>query len=344
MFKPTLVILAFVICLIGCTYPKKKQIVKDLDKFDIIIDSVNTNADISFITLYKDFAVLQTSTDSFFTYNIIDNKPTPRFDSLLNCGLHFSAFLETNDSLIGHTQKDDYYLNNNSWVKIRKHTFNKHTPIFEDSLFKITSSCEGEFGGAVFFTDKQTLKVYSCPATCATTINTTTNGAYYVTSSLNHMSGWSYIVRVKDPTKLYELKNDSLVGIPNWYDGYITNQEPPGYQEEFKKFEVGTEDIFNTRKNVIVNTIMLDSILYGIYNTYPEGTHLGKIINDTIVSIKKLSSTYFNISTLDGCHYKNGKYYTVLFDHFGDRYAILTVNKNKIKLLIFVAKLKVRPQ
>jgi hypothetical protein len=88
--------------------------------------------------------------------------------------------------------------------------------LYNDSAYLIYGCCMGEFGGAIFFSNKHTQKTYSYMATCATQV-LKFKDAYVVCNNLAHLGRGMDFLIVTDPTKLYELKEDSLKNFCNWY-------------------------------------------------------------------------------------------------------------------------------
>lgn len=88
---------------------------------------------------------------------------------------------------------------------------------YQDEYFNITSCCVGEWGGAIFFKDKQTGRVYSTESTCLLEIDVF-DKSYYIFNYLGHMRGFSSIVKVKDVKKLPLFNPDSSIYWCNWYE------------------------------------------------------------------------------------------------------------------------------
>ena len=57
--------------------------------------------------------------------------------------------------------------------------------LLEDRLYVVTSTCSGEFGGSVHFTNKKTGISRSAAACCVRSVNKL-KGKYYVSNSLSH--------------------------------------------------------------------------------------------------------------------------------------------------------------
>jgi hypothetical protein len=116
-----------------------------------------------------------------------------------------------NDSLIGVSRFNTYYLEtkNHKWIflKERRKAY-PGDPIFEDNEYIVTSTCSGEWGGTIYFLNKKTKRIYKSACTCAVTV-LKKNNKYNVTASLAHMSGFTNIFEVKNPT-LMELHHKDI--------------------------------------------------------------------------------------------------------------------------------------
>lgn len=121
-----------------------------------------------------------------------------------------------NDSLIIFTQwgNETYHLNSETlkWTKV-----NYSPPvIYEDSEFKVSHICNGEYGGIVSFLDKKNGLYYDVISACAITVNKL-NNKFYITNFIGGMVESSSILEIKDPRSLY-LRNESPEN--NWFKYY----------------------------------------------------------------------------------------------------------------------------
>ena len=72
---------------------------------------------------------------------------------------------------------------------------------FQDNLYTVRKTCSGEWGGSVWFKNKNSGIEYSCNATCPVVINKF-NGNYIVTCTLAHLSGFSEIIEITNPDSM----------------------------------------------------------------------------------------------------------------------------------------------
>ena len=82
----------------------------------------------------------------------------------------------------------------------------KRTTIFfyEDEKYTVDKTCNGEWGGNLYFKEKNTGKVYKCSSTCPVIINQV-KGKYIVTNTLAHLRGSSQILEIENPKNLTEI-------------------------------------------------------------------------------------------------------------------------------------------
>lgn len=232
---------------------------------------------------------------------------------------------------INDTTAKTYYLDQNQkWQPTTNLQSDK--PFFEDERFIVRTCCVGEFGGAIFFTDKQSKRVYSCPSTCATVINKI-NGSYYVTNTLAHMSGSTEILKIEDPTKLYELKADSLKNGCNWYMHFVTYED--GYAG-MKKFEIGTQKILDTIGVLTMTSFIFNDQLYHI-NTDFKKTFISKIQGDSLLFVDSI----FN-KPLWSYEPTNSKYGTMDLHSFNNRETsgFFTISNDTISIITFTSDRK----
>lgn len=73
--------------------------------------------------------------------------------------------------------------------------------MYEDSIYQVSSSCSGEFGGTIKFLNKLTQEEHVATSTCPISVNKL-NDRYYVTNSLAHMIGSTQILEIENPDSL----------------------------------------------------------------------------------------------------------------------------------------------
>lgn len=165
---------------------------------------------ISVTVLYKNSFYCLRSDNQIF----VINSRTNNIDSSYNDnskGISLLNIYLRNDTLIGLNRKNSYYLDTaaHKWVFLKKGIY--IAPIYEDERFVLTSTCSGEWGGSLYFRDKNTNQLYECQCTCAVNVQKN-NGNYLVTASLAHMSGFANIFEIEDPLKLKKYDRSYLKG------------------------------------------------------------------------------------------------------------------------------------
>ncbi|MBT2559417.1 hypothetical protein J7E24_16630 [Hymenobacter sp. ISL-91] len=73
--------------------------------------------------------------------------------------------------------------------------------LFEDARYVVCMRCNGEFGGEVYFYDKQQHCYYIARATCPVAV-TKRGGKYFVLSALAHMMGSAELQQIDNPAEL----------------------------------------------------------------------------------------------------------------------------------------------
>ncbi|MBC6610106.1 hypothetical protein H8B15_04180 [Hymenobacter sp. BT507] len=78
---------------------------------------------------------------------------------------------------------------------------NKQPKLFEDARYIVCMTCHGEWGGEVYFYDKEKHLYYIAEATCSNSI-IKRDGKYFVVSSLAHMMGSAEVQQIDNPTEM----------------------------------------------------------------------------------------------------------------------------------------------
>jgi hypothetical protein len=152
--------------------------------------------------------------------------------------------------------------------------------IFEDSLYVVSKTCSGEWGGTIKFTNKKTGTEYSASSTCPVVVNKL-NGKYYITNTLAHMSGFSEVLEISNPDLMtvFELpkprskKGKTIVR-------YVGDDEA--------KSTNGTKQLVDSIGVLTLATFPYKGQLYHIVTDF-EKTFLTKIENNRFVTIDTVS-------------------------------------------------------
>jgi hypothetical protein len=201
-----------------------------------------------------------------------------------------------NDTIFIGTKSNLYFLDKDVTLKnYNSQPFKYRLPYYNDDSYYVYACSAGEWGGAVFFWNKKTNRTYSYPATGAQQV-IKFGDTYVVSSFLAHLSGISDFLFIKDPTKLYDLKEESQKTFCNWYMSVDSIKDK-------KLFDTATptgvkyySDTFTTRT---VTTFPYNNELYSIYST-DSATILARFQNLKLIPIDTLlrhKLTFHNAKT-----------------------------------------------
>lgn len=326
-----LIVLTTIIC--SC---KQKSKPSPSDKFVVKKYSIALGTNIRTALFYNRHYYCLTGNKRFICLN---NKF--EFDSSLTNSINQQQFdysYLSGDTLIAgvyikDTGTKNFYLTSElKWELLTKNQ--RPEPFFEDDKFIVSTCCVGEFGGAVFFTDKKNNRVYSCPATCATIINRV-DKAYFLTNTLAHMDGSTEIIRIDDPLKLYELTVDSLKNFCNWWTTLISDEVGSSYTSyklAKSKFETGTKTILDTVGVLTMTSFVHNNQLYHINSDRSNRTFISKIQGDSLLLIDSIfNKSFWSYEP------ENTKYGTTYLHSFNntETSGFLTVRNDTISIITF---------
>jgi hypothetical protein len=173
----------------------------------------------------------------------------------------------------------------------------KNKPVFfEDDNYIVTKTCSGEWGGTIKFKDKATGIEYSCEATCPVSV-IKGDGAYIVTNSLAHMSGFTEIIKISDPKLM------SIVKLPPSKKNGKKAVRPVGYNES--KSKKGTETLIDSVGVLALGSFVFDGELFHVVTDFRK-TYVAKVENKKFMMVEFICDdrtwTYENdlITTDDG--------------------------------------------
>ncbi len=102
----------------------------------------------------------------------------------------------------------------------------KQPTFYEDQRYIAFSTCQGEFGGTLFFYDKQTRLTHFMPSVCTVSVIRQPDG-YYVLASLGHGMGSADLSLIKNPSALPILKRLIQQVVPEADSTRLTNVVMP---------------------------------------------------------------------------------------------------------------------
>lgn len=188
---------------------------------------------------------------------------------------------------------------------------------FEDEKYVVRKTCSGEWGGSVWFKNKQTNKEYACSASCPVIIYKL-NGKYIVTNSMDHMYGSSSVIEIANPKTLKTFKlpkpRSYINGKPLRYTGDNESQSTKG-----------TKNLLDTAGVLILASFPHQGLLYYVVGDQNKA-FIAKIENKKLVSIEALSNDVMwpddidVIKTIDKrlivfFHNRNTKGYLEIFEN-----------------------------
>jgi len=160
-----------------------------------------------------------------------------------------------------------------------------------DEKYEIYASCNGEWGGTIFFKDKNSDAVYEGSSTCVDIINKI-NDEYYITNYMPHMHGFASVLRISDPKKMK--KSSNINALMN-----RTIEE----QISHSSWD-GMEVLMDTLGFRIQESFVLKEKLLHLYFD-ESGTFIGEVKNDSVVPKYKFDFTFYpehHQVTADGKH------------------------------------------
>ncbi len=191
--------------------------------------------------------------------------------------------------------------------------------LLADDKFIVYRKCSGEFGGTIYFFDRQNKETYFTESTCTNTV-IKKNGQYQILAHLGHMMGTSEIKIIDDPKKLTKAKNNQLK-INRGSLGY--QDKTKEYSKELDLFGIQLFSTFNNRERRLFLTHFNESTFLAEING-KEIQIVNPLFNNDKYTHNPITRTY-------------GKYTLINMDFYGiaiDReVSVMLIKDNKITLL-----------
>lgn len=126
--------------------------------------------------------------------------------------------------------------------------------LYKDEKYEVRKSCSGEWGGTIYFKDRKSGLIYYAIATCPVSVNKI-NGKYYISNSLNHLFGHSYILEISNPESM-ELAEKIPLNLPD-----VINRQ---YKA---KSNQGTKTLVDSSGVIIVASFVYNQKLYSVLSS-----------------------------------------------------------------------------
>lgn len=194
----------------------------------------NQKLPLSYSVVYRKCLVALFAPGSFACFRLTDFSRNTELEQQLNTQ-KFEQHWSLNQQLIALRQGQAYRYDTAQVVWLRYTgplPFAERTKVFEDERFMATMDCHGEFGGHLYFFDKQTKQTHYTTATCATAV-WKENGNYHVLASLDHMFGSAGSGIIPAPEKLPRFPT-SLKAAQDWQYSFPTSKPNPAVQRVFR--------------------------------------------------------------------------------------------------------------
>ena len=185
---------------------------------------------------------------------------------------HYDLIVENDSLYVKESQFEKFNFVLGAYVADFTQTTTRELKFYEDEFYDIYATCNGEWGGTIYFKDKKTNDNYEAASTCPIVINKIDN-EYYVTNYMGHMMGFASVLKISDPTKL-EKSNLN-------FD-----------RHEGSQYNKGVETLLDTMDFYIPTSFVADKQLFHLYSD-ENGTYIGKIENKEINPIYKFDFTFY---------------------------------------------------
>ncbi len=153
--------------------------------------------------------------------------------------------------------------------------------LYTDEKYEVWKSCSGEWGGTIYFKNRQNGIIHYAVATCPVSVNKI-NGKYYVSNALDHMFASSDILEISDPESM-ELTNK----IPANYPGVITRK----YEAQTHQ---GTKKLVDSSGVIIAASFVYHQKLYSVLsNNDGSKTTVSALENHKFKTVAELPEKLF---------------------------------------------------
>ena len=233
------------------------------DTFDFSI-----NGDLRKVAYYnnKYYCVFETnrknSSGTFKKMIILNNRGEFIEDVFVPIGIqnifYYDIRIENDSLFLQRAQHDEENFVLGKYAANFQSTKTRAFKIYEDEQYSVYSTCNGEWGGTVFFKNRKTNELYEGSSTCAIVVNKI-GSDYFVTNYMGHMIGFASVNKILDPRKLEK---------SNW-----------DFKRRFGSRNLkGIERVLDKMDFYIPTSFVVNDRLLHIYND-DKGTYISDIEN-----------------------------------------------------------------
>lgn len=213
-------------------YFKANQLVIKNPFFTDDFDDNYINYPVSYSVIYNDRLVSLFGNGKFVVHDLKDYKRDVEFEKELNTK-KFSYHWVIDGKLYARSKNRLFsrlvVWSQGKWEKSKIGLPVKNHPIlFDDKKFIVFNDCFGEWGGTIYFYDRESEDTYFTESTCTNTV-LNENGSYSVLAHLGHMIGSSELKLIEEPNKLTKAKKREI--------NKTKNGEALGYSDESNGYE-----------------------------------------------------------------------------------------------------------
>lgn len=153
--------------------------------------------------------------------------------------------------------------------------------LYKDEKYEVWKSCSGEWGGTIYFKNRKSSLIYYAIATCPVSVNKI-NGKYYISNSLDHLWGNSYILEISNPESM-KLTEKIPLNLP----GIITRQ----YEAQSDQ---GTKKLVDYSGVIITASFVYNQKLYSVLSSHDgKETTISELKDKKFETILKLPEKLF---------------------------------------------------
>jgi len=275
----------------------------------------------SFSVIYENSLVSLFENGKFACFKLDNFERNTKLESKLNTK-NFKYHWIINNQLGGLSRNSIYIWSDSKWIKFKDNFPLRQQPkLFEDDEFIVYGDCHGEWGGTVYFYEKQTSKTFFTESTCTNSVIRSEN-SYEVLAHLGHGGGSTEIKIIKDPRKLTYAKDTEI--------NTRVKGEALGYTDKSNAFKKKL-DFYGVQ--IFSSFVNNDKELYIVHLS--ELTFIAEIKNNEIEIVNPLF--FSDLYTNDPITTQYENYTLINLDHYGtglDReISVMIIDENKIKKL-----------